>query len=363
MSGRRRIMYAGNFTWEELRTNGFTENSLNILANDLTYPIHPVFSYWPDLIGEDLDILIPTIRLASAMLESPGSMSFLENIMFEERIRIPTVCPQGSDYIWGLNQCLPPSDHIRALWNLGMGELSDKISWRIFDPFSDQFSRYGVNTNGLTFPNYNIRTTILHPTWRYPRTGSGSSIFINQVHLTDLKRLLTLPFQTTDQVNQILRLQFHVATTMCHEMAHAVHKGTYLDLEPYYLNHAVCELGRAWENEVFGGSIELSDQLNDMTSPLAVVKWPNIMETAKPEEGQRARRFPKAASTFYFIDMDWIARLQTTDHWAFWANNDRWHTDPHLLKIEKRIGVQLRNQGDTDPTWRESESSEGRNPP
>ena len=362
MAQQNRIMYAGNFTWEELKYNGFTENSLNILANDLKYPIHPAFAYWPELTPEDQDILMPTIRLASALFESPASVSFLENIMFEERVYLHAESQQAGFNLWGLNQCLPPTDHIRGLWNQGMRELSDKISWRIFDPFSDEFSSYGLGTTGLTFGNDNIVTTITHSLWRLPRVGKGSDIYINGIHLTDLKKLVTLPFQTIDQVNQMLRLQFHVATTMCHEMAHAVHKGTYVGGEPFYMNQSVTELGRAWENEVFGGSIELIDHLIDMTSPLTVVKWPGVMEIAKPAEGQIARRFPKGASTYYFSEMDWIARLQTTDHWTAWASNVRWHTDPHLLKIEKRIGVQLRNTGDLDPTWRESQSSEGRNP-
>ena len=117
----------GNFTLEELRENGFMEAlSDPSPRNDLTNPVHGIFLHWPSLPPEDLEILMPTLRLATAFMLSPASMSFIHAIMYGQR-------KQVKDVIWELEQVRPYTENLRHEVSLGLQDLQGHVTLGYLD--------------------------------------------------------------------------------------------------------------------------------------------------------------------------------------------------------------------------------------
>jgi hypothetical protein len=95
-------------------------------------------------------------------------------------------------------------------------------------------------------------------------------IHINQDWVTTAKRFAQL--RTGYNAAEKLRFNFIFAVLMCHEVAHGSHYyqawkpgiNTDKDInEPFLFDHPGAELGRAWEGDLFGGSIQSIDHRCD----------------------------------------------------------------------------------------------------
>lgn len=157
-------------------------------------------------------------------------------------------------------------------------------------------------------------------------------------------------------LSQLLRLQLYMALTISHELAHAIGYAVSMETyEPFFADQRLSELGRAWENEVFGGMAEMIFE-TDARNPLAFAKWPTYNDKPEPQLGVLDMRGPKRYTTWYFVSMKWITDIQQQGFWDVAGGATK-------LLIPKRIGFQKKYKyDDYDRDWDRRRSSEGRWP-
>ncbi|KAK4693204.1 hypothetical protein P7C71_g4151, partial [Lecanoromycetidae sp. Uapishka_2] len=146
------------------------------------------------------------------------------------------------------------------------------------------------------------------------------------------------------------RLQFKLAMTICHEIIHAIEialDGEYFRLyrneearlidptyvaqrvfvnEPYFGRDRVAELGYAWENHVFGGTVQLGE---GPTYPLFFNKGPSYLN----HSDFPYRKYRKSC-TRYVVSMYYVCNLRRHDVWEYIRD----HGDVSSLYIQKIIG-------------------------
>ena len=356
--------FPGNFSFEELKENGFMEAS-QISRNNLAYPVHHIFTRWISLSEDDVGFLSPTLHLASALFDSPASISFIHAIMYGRREKTTPRGPTGGD-LFELHKAPPISDLVRHQVALGMRDLRPSIAWELIDPEEDDaFKEAPARTRAL--PD---ESTSFQGAFSETRDGFASEISISRKIFEPIRKVIVDAFNgTLEDFNRLLRLQFFMAKLMCHELCHAINNGVArgkYGSEPHYMNNNTSELGCVWENDVFGGCV-LGNLLSKGREPFQVVKWPTERVPGAEKHGLIVRRNPKGSSTYYYVSMDWIANIQKQENWnEVWNENPKdalrylpYRYDTDLLRIPKQIGVRIENEGDRDEAWRKSQSSEG----
>ena len=317
------------------------------LPCNLNNSIHPIYaqSQWDCCPDEAYELLTPSLRLATLMITSLNSLTFYDALLMRHRrllhkdtARLGKNCYQ-----------LRPFD----------SEDRDYANSQILRDVSQDIAALAPHIRCKLIPNVAQESGFLAVTKRvlsvivksasdWP-VGTGSTIDVGMEFVTNLRRV-----RTQGSICQLLRLQFCIAVTFAHELAHAVNHAVSLETyEPFFDDDRVAELGLAWEQTVFGGRVVPLGDL-DARNPLGLIKWP----TAWPEEHpdlRLERGLPKKKSTVYFVPMTFIANVQRN---AFWATTD----DGDRLRIPKRHGRQLPGNGPFDSTWVSEDSSEGRHP-
>lgn len=326
--------------------------------NTLTYKIHALFRG----LHSTYPIIEPVLRLASAILESPASMAFLYTILYSHRERDDQLSNQFN------GECT-------VLWPLRGSEtvIRDKVS-RALDKYSG-FHEFLISTpppnddwDGVT-----TKTDIDCCITDDGRHGLGALTRIKTAYVTKLAQLHT----EGGNKLEILNLQFRMAVTLVHELAHAVNAAVDTNLiplnneiiltgtasskiyEPWYEDQRLAELGFAYENEVFGGAIQplpnmKPDPLSsiDSSHPVFVQKWPGTVSDVYPK-----RRGSKLTMTMYLVSMHFIHNIQQQSFWDYHSS----YRDVSKLRVEKTIGVRIQSrEPDIDSTWDPESSSEGR---
>ena len=374
--------FPGNLTREQLKENGFLETRAGLdPRNDLDYPIQSTFTQWrpnanydddSHLSAADVVVLLPIWRLASAFFNSPASVRFVHAILYGPRDKNGYKNYRGNategaaTAKWSdlaLGDELHPSRislfSIRREVALGMQCLDNYIWWGLVPPSSTESNPY--------YAAYTQRVgkVSLRGEEALYREGSGSRITLNRdVHQT-LLDLHAQKDQTPDVLNSILRLQFRIATLMCHELCHAVQNAVTTKMangedepEPYWKSQSLNELGHAWENEVFGGVIT-TDEGDAVSGPIRVNKWPSEQAYDDSFRKIHARRSPKKVSSYYYVPMDWIANVQKQRNWDL-VIIENFRYDETLLYIPKQIGYRKASGWRTsDPLWSQAQSSDG----
>lgn len=177
------------------------------------------------------------------------------------------------------------------------------------------------------------------------KTGSSSSILIDDAPFCNLLDLHGKP-QSCQVLNQMLRSQLVLATTICHELVHAVNNAVRepQHVEPFYKDQAINELGFAWEDKVFGGVV--SERDSKFRWPFDLSRFPRPSQHAYvwsqedekcPERQSHFLRY-RAPQSFirYYVPMKWISRTARQTPWDRWSSSE----DPKLLHIPKTIGAQ-----------------------
>lgn len=155
---------------------------------------------------------------------------------------------------------------------------------------------------------------------------------------------------------RLLRAQFYLALTICHELCHAIYFATMTegergDIEPFYCDDRLNEFGNVWEMAVFGGRVSTINTY--LRGPLYFYKWPDFQRTME-EHDQFERRQPKRYYNCYFLAMNWINKIQRQ---AFW---DAVPPTTAYLRYPKSAGWRETYQGaDYDPNWNSQDSSDG----
>ncbi|KAH0372379.1 hypothetical protein KCU65_g1158, partial [Aureobasidium melanogenum] len=129
----------------------------------------------------------------------------------------------------------------------------------------------------------------------------------------------------SDEESARLRVKFNLATTMVHEVMHALWCNKYHpDREPFYMDTRMAELGFQWEQLLYSGQIDNPTQ--DRGSPyfLYISKWP-LSDNEEGEDPTKIMSHKKWGSSAVFqefgVEMSFVQNMFTHE---FWAEVDRY---------------------------------------
>ena len=297
--------------------------------------------------------LDPVFRLASAMLQSPASLDHLYKIIYGPR-RIPFKA------IGGVNQPVFETERVetdetrRNMAKKALNRLAESLSFVVECPKKNVKDNCdAVVSHSTALHPYSINIADDSGT---PR-GIASVIRLNRIHLS---KLSILHARDGDSTSQILSLQFSMAVSICHNVAHAVGqatnltlllstimKSTYRDLakinkpqgsrervksnEPFVENESVAELGYSWENAVLGGAVQWTNQVDH---PVFFSKWPSFLTNG--DYPRRARFAP--TTTQYVVSLHYLRNIHRQSFWdSIKASDDT------ALHIQKIVGIRVTN--------------------
>ena len=332
------------------------------ISNDLKRPIHPIlrFEYlklpmgmrqtwiFTEFYSRDRlePLLEPILRLASEMFMSPASVIFLYAIINGPRERLTVIDIRESKPEFTIRQSKDiPHDAMRESVDKALDRLAQNVSYEIIDPDKDpsvrpvrgQMRRRGTNV-------IDIRGDGI-------RNGVPSQIRINGSYITALEKLLA---KEGDNVDQVLNVQFEMATTFCHELAHAVCYATNPDFaalleswsmqppenqaiphifpEPYFEDGLVVEIGRSWEQAVlnsilfWGSRLWTSSALvsEELDMPSEFEEWPNFFEEkfAHRVVPEKPDFKPRKTVLRYILPLSFVRHLHQQTFWDQVCSDD-----------------------------------------
>lgn len=335
--------FFATYTVQELQRLGYWDYT-EARQTNLTHPVHPILARtrWdcPDNLYYGV---VHILRLASAMLQCPASVAFHYSLMFSEREHLLEASKKHGTPCYKFRHTSHGDATTRPYFNTMMGRIAQYVRLHFFKQTDPGFAH--LTAFAVTRRNIATRAYANGPL----QTGTGSEISVNYLSIENLSKG-NMP------LSQRLRLQFYMALTLSHEIAHTVNNAVSMQTyEPFYEDQRLSEIGRAWETEVFGGMAEMINE-TDARNPLAFAKWPTYADKAAPKNGVLDLRGPKKSTTWYFVSMKWISDIQ--QQW-FWDVRG----DTTKLRIPKKLGFQKQYRyGDYDRDWDRRKSSEGRWP-
>lgn len=308
-------------------------------------------------------LLEPTLRLASKMILSPGSLRFLYTVMYGTRR--PLMAEPADADIKGKGKGpakdrqqlkkagIPLTEILRSLEPLSsVDKLVTTVLRNVGDFIVFDFND-GIETNGYTsadLKKYPSGVSVRHDMLT---SGLGSKIQIKGIYFTCLERMISQNGETNDFGSEIIAWQFKLAVTLCHEVVHAsflatneplatwwqkTPKGDYRKapyMEPFIEGQSVAELGFSWENEVFGGMIlqQIGNHKDTVFTPLFVCQWPNHMVRSISEPQKRP---PERIVNLYLVSTYYLRNIQLQAGWDFIAISP---VTDDTLKIRKGVGL------------------------
>ena len=345
---------------EELRKGEW--HKLTPFPNNLNNGLIPFLrrNRWQGLDDNTWNRLQPILRLASAMFTTHGSFLFFYSVINAKRQDDYLLTLKYRTKIAVIGRLDPYShkdqsiDDVRREYQANLEFIARYVEFRVVDSTNKQWQNAGhyaqtrvVQERDVLFRNYR----------RAINKGHGCNVFLNSGRLNQIRDLEQLP-PDANVVGKILQLQFMLAVTVCHELAHVINRASNKDAyEAFWETLNTAELGHSWEQEVFGGT-PWSDPLQT-SDIIYVIKWP-LVGTHEQAGVEMAERGPgKGSSTFYIVYMPYIQALSSRAFWDTYTPT----LDDSLLKIPKVLGQRMwTSPGAFDPKWRQSQSSEGRWP-
>ena len=350
------------FTKKQLLRLGFWEfkdATLHPLTNALFGPFK--LTNW-DMNKPQLKTLVPVLRLASKLILSPASIRFCDALISNPRAK-----EIRASRIWYPNRTDAHLEEIRygPMQNRPVARMRAHVR-KTLERLAENVHWYAMTPKNKAWPTFEFSDAV---TTRLDGTSPGSDIYINYRSIETL-RILALPSPNLSVrvTNAILRLQLHLAITLCHETIHALNHLVCANppyfVEPFFGEHRITEMGFAWEQDVFGGEINWWWHATDFAAkaflPLAVMKWPSAWIWGDEFETpgvELARRWPKASSTMFFVPMWWVNSLFCD---RFWDEAEGREEELGLLVPPKTHGVRIWSGAPhhVDERWRKSQSEE-----
>ena len=328
-------------------------------ANNLTNDIHTLLcrERWPGMHDSHWVVLEPVLRLSTRLLSAHASFLFFYSIINAKRKIDSALSAKHGANISVIGRLDPyrhkdqPIRQVREDYAENLKLIASHLKLGVIAGDDHRWSGPSHLARTIMLPDQEIDFQ------NYGQSGVAGNACHVFVRSTTIEHMLKLEQERKKDIkaiNELLRVQFHLAVVICHELAHVVGRAVDKDVhEPFWEEHRVNELGHVWEQEVFGGCV--TDD-GGHYKHLYVTKFPTTHER---ETGLIVtRRDPKGSSTAYYIPMPFIQR---TSLQVFW---DRWFptVDDTMLFIPKHIGWRTQGTGPIDPEWRRSQSSEGRWP-
>ena len=336
-------------TVEELKRMGHWDLE-NPVPNNLTYELHTLLraERWYDLEDGDWELIEPALRLTSAILDSEASFMFFYSMINSDREFFN--CKQWENFYPRIRKMNPYRALGRSIEEIRTeyGDILETIARQLQLRFSDSKSAEGHTSRQKDRQVY-------FPTRKWGMmVGEGCNILMQKsIFLKPLRRLRKLP-KTPGVISTILRIEFKMANVLGHEIAHVL-ESALRNAPPwnaFWRDQRVAELGRAWETEVYGGTLQWGRNLSPM-APLLSVKWPHWDTGVELSWG--TRRLPKASRTLYVIPMRHIGLLSSQRFWDFYRGS----RNKKLLWCPRIIGIrQYYSRRKVDRGWDRKRSSE-----
>ena len=272
-------------------TSRYSEN----YQNNLTYPINPVFdlSLWRQ--PGPRECLEPVLRLASVLFESPASQRLIYSRLYTEHVRT-TDAPvkQASCHF---RRALESEDKV----DRGFREATLFVARRMKFEWTDEL----LDAFGMTTPS------------KGPTQSTHSCII--QINRPAYKQIFLKSVGPGDD-SKLSRHRFHMAVTLCHEVAHALDfiapsqcRGA-LDYEHYFFESSQdSEFGFAWEFEVFSFTVEEIVPHGQSSVNLAVAN--PVRHDHQVHAIPRTPGPPTLGLACYVIPIDYITRIQRENFW------------------------------------------------
>ena len=349
----RRNNFMDRFPHEDLKNLGITDPiSVPYAPNNLTHPLNPVLTRWIGTIEPYHKFIIPVLRLASAMLDSPASVRLVHAIMYERRRYFMTESKEWQTRMYELDGGIPPNETVRFQYYRGLQEINrtSSITLRLF--FEHDTALEAKRKYCYTERNRELVCGFDDASPLHQKDGNLSTIWIAHDLIARMQTyedtnysLMSEPGLETEPLQLMYsmhRLQFYTATLICHEATRAINYAVSLDSrEPYFQNHPHNNLGYVWENEVLGGVLHLTEPKSAL-STLCFAKSTEIqhlVETDSKTLPRVSKGIPDVCfSTYYFVPMDYVIAITCQDLWTQiykdWYNFE-------LLHIPKRVGVRV----------------------
>ena len=189
------------------------------------------------------------------------------------------------------------------------------------------------------------------------RRGNSTFIAFNYYFLQDIEKLIR-----NGQANSLLmlNLQFSLAITLCHEVAHAVAMASnsglrrqmtstrctklafslHWPVEPFFEDQATAEIGYSWESETLGGKL-IGPPPGAPEKFSSIVDWPDGDQHGHeqchipyPQRGAPTSRFVNA----FVVDMQYIQMVFCQDFWDTWAQLPTSEDQGLVLTIPRTVG-------------------------
>ena len=306
---------------------------------DLTI-IHPIFrkANFKDISDADYTLIGPSLRLASAYLSEPHTISFWWSLAFAERLHVPRMQKNWQTREWedvtGLNN--------RERWT------KISISQHVGRDQLEEINRLFLNMAGCICWEFDERggetygSTIVVPE-RWPEAqglaNNFTSIALSPKFPAEFRTVAA--GTTPEDQNSHLRQVFLLSNTLLHELSHGVILATCDRLEsvhdqpaePFVGNDREAEVGYAWEMAMYGGPPLAIDYRADCSRGLKACRWPG-MKRATIGDHPYIRPSRRTWEIDWALSMAWVQPFFTT---AYWAQIERF--GPSSMKFPKTLGL------------------------
>ena len=329
-----------------------------MVGSELQNDIHSMFSFmlaelhhdgipkarWSELTLGEYQLLCPTLRLATQLLESAPSSEAICSVVYGLRRTLPPSITHGRHVTRFCKHNIPPF-YVRETARKVLERLAESITFVLFDGghrLKDDNAPNG-HTAGIAgnFPQ-GVAVADLQE-----ERGLASRVFVDRRFFRLMDELAA---ETLGKQFQILKANFEMAVTICHEVIHAINLAIASDLrniyiamgehftprgfyEPYYQGQSVAELGYFWENEVFGGAFKQSILIRD--NPFHLCEWPCWI--FRDQQGKLQMAVQGRRARMWLLSAYYIKNIQTQE---FWNTINTHHSQDLLaLRISKRFHV------------------------
>ena len=227
---------------------------------NLTCSVHPIFAIYRDDgrlkfggTAHEYELILPALQLATNYLYSANSRKFIYSLVYADRKTVPV---EGFDLIEQFDEIDPSlysSDKMDRIWD----QLAAHIRFGPFDvPGGFAYCAPGADS-------VDLKGSGSH--------GRASIICFNRGLTEDMEQLR---WSGRENSMKMLRIQFILASSLCHEIAHAVEAAnqhppiSFVDWfidepepiddkpEPFFKDQMTAEVGFSFVNEIFGGNFD-----------------------------------------------------------------------------------------------------------
>lgn len=318
------------FRPEEMIGNGAlgykSHESYKSDLSTLTNKIHPLFdrSSFDDTPDAIYDQLIPGLQLATLFLTQPSCMQFWATLAMGKRKHDPEMSAFNGRPAQRIDTHVELTEEraktvIELIDSIGKAKL---IHFRFKSRLQTLTNSKEIDSAfAISAPicDYKALDSECHTTTTTTNRKIVRSIIrFHSDYYIIAKKLSQLKYPDPAQV---LRFNFGFAVLLLHELAHSIegihfrarteqwldfhqHAGYYR--EPYWLDWNESELGRAWEQTIFGGHLQPTNGRVDGSHGIAVADWPF---------GESAREPSPESHRWWSVGMDYVSWIFRKETW------------------------------------------------